>query len=274
LPVERANEVLAEVFGELTHVLGSSEAARELDTMLQVQRALQPWREQEPPKAIVAAPSVHPIGKASHFRQVASLASAALLGGILVAGGFYLGGRHPVDQPILPVTRQSSVIVSPEQRQEIARAFALHESVAGPLSWYAADDSTIQVAPVQKGEALRTPIAVVLRLTQNGSCISPSPAKNYVIVLRGNEPASIELPSASATASLRVRLLSVETDGRVNLRYAIAADGSNRGANDNAAVSGQRHVDLGQTSLGQLAMNDCTVNVDAAAWVISEKQVQ
>jgi hypothetical protein len=95
-----------------------------------------------------------------------------------------------------------------------------------------------------------------------------------VIVLRGNEPASIELPSASATASLRVRLLSVETDGRVNLRYAIAADGSNRGANDNAAVSGQRHVDLGQTSLGQLAMNDCTVNVDAAAWVISEKQVQ
>ena len=165
------------------------------------------------------------------------------------------------------------VIVTPEQRRDIARAFALHESVAGPLSWYAADDSTIQVAPAGKGESLRQPIAVVLRLTRDAS--SPSgkaaPPITYVIVCRNNDAATIELPQSAVAKAVRLRLLSTATKGEVNLQYAIAADGSDRGPNE-AALAGRRHVGLGQTSLGQLALNDRLVNVDASAWVMRDQR--
>ena len=169
--------------------------------MLQLRQALDPWRRQEPPKTIVALPSAQSRrqGIALRVGRLLSLASAALLGGVLVAGGFFLGGRFGVEQPAVPIARQPVVIVTPEQRHEIARAFALHESVAGPLSWYAADDSTIQVAPAQKGESLRQPIAVVLRLTRDLSCPSgeATPPKTYVIVCRNNDAAAIELPQSA-----------------------------------------------------------------------------
>ena len=67
--------------------------------------------------------------------------------------------------------------------------------MAGPLSWYAADDATIQVAPAQRGEALQPPVAIVLRLSCDSSaagCAALSP-RTYVIVCR-NGDAAIELP--------------------------------------------------------------------------------
>ena len=166
----------------------------------------------------------------------------------------------------------SMVTVTPEQRSEIARAFSLHESVAGPLSWYAADDSTIQVAPAQKGETLRQPIAILLHLSgdQSRAGGDAMPAKTYAIVCRSNDAATIELPRAGVAQSVRLRLLSTAADGQVNLQYALAADGSDRGLEE-AALAGRRQIGLSQTSLGQLALNDCLVNVDASAWVISEQ---
>ena len=64
-----------------------------------------------------------------------------------------------------------------------------------------------------------------------------------------------------------MRLLPTVANGTVSLQYAIAADGSNHGA-DETALAGSRRLDLGQTPLGQLALNDCLVNVEASAWVI------
>ena len=287
LPVDQANQVLAEVFGELTHVLGSAEAARQLHAMLQLRQSLGPWRGQEPSKTVMMPSSVHAAGKTSHSRwHMISLASAALLGGVLVAGGFLLGNLLIGQRLGTPIARQdqgptaatervaqkddqSVIVVTPEQRRDIARAFALHESVAGPLSWYAADDATIQVAPAEKEESLREPIAVVLRLSRdpsspNGKTTQP---KTYVIVCRNNDAAAIELPSSTMAPNLRLRLLSTEIGGQVKLQYALATDGTGHGLDD-AALVGGRHVGFGQTSLGQLAMNDRLVNVDASAWVI------
>jgi hypothetical protein len=70
--------------------------------------------------------------------------------------------------------------------------------------------------------------------------------------------------------AVRLRLLPTATNGQVNLQYALEADGSDRKP-DEAALAGRRHVGLGQTSLGQLAMNDCLVNVDASAWVMGDR---
>jgi hypothetical protein len=217
-------------------------------------------------RAIVALPPARPAGSAPRLRwRVTSLAAAAVLGGVLVAGGYYLDRASPRHQPV--------VLVTPEQRREIARVFALHESVAGPLSWYAADDATIQVAPAQKGEKLQQPVAVVLRLSPDQCSTSDEAktAKTYVIVCRGNDATALELPSSAGEGSLRLRLLSRETNGQVSLQYVLAAAGSDRGRDD-AALAGRRRVGLGQTSLGQLAMNDCLVNVDASAWVIRDQR--
>ncbi len=213
--------------------------------MLQLRNALGVWRRQEPTKTIVALPSIlPPHGTARFGWQVLSLVSAVMLGGILVAGGVFLRdlltGRQ-LDAPIAKSIAQSNsgssehthplIVVSPEQRREIARAFALHESVAGPLSWYAADDATIQVAPAEKGESMRQPIAVVLRLTRELSSASGEdlPPKSYVIICRSRDAATIELPQTAMTPNLRLRLLSTEANGQVKLQYVLAAGGSEQG---------------------------------------------
>jgi hypothetical protein len=266
LPVDEANRALAEVFDDLAHVLGSSESAKQLHAMLQLRRAFDPWRRQEPVKSVVT-PAIE---RAHHRWSMLSLASAALVGGILVAGGFFLGGLYKNMPQDVPLARPSAVVVTPEQRRDIAQAFALHESVAGPLGWYAADDTTIQVAPAEQGETLRMPIAVVLRLSRvsslpNGTFAQP---KTYVIVCRNSGAATIELPSSPMAPNLRLRLISTVADGQVKLQYALAAAGSARGL-ENAALVGGRRVGLDQTSLGQLALNDRLVNVDASAWVLA-----
>jgi hypothetical protein len=271
LPLDQANQVLADVLGELARAPRSAEAAEHLGAMLHSRQALNPWRRQHPPKPIVALPPPPAAGKTAHFAwRLTSLAAAALLGGILVAGGFCLRGQIGAGQPVVTAAGQPAVIVTPEERREIAQAFALHESVAGPLSWYATDDATIQVAPAQKGEPMRQPIAIVLRLTRELSspgCTRMAP-KTYVIVCR-NGDAAIQLPQSAVAKTMRLRLLPTAVNGTVNLQYAIAADGSNQG-NGETALAGCRRLDLGQTPLGQLALNDCLVNVDASAWVIGD----
>jgi hypothetical protein len=263
LPVEEANQVLADV-------LDSSEAACQLNAMLRSRQVLGPWRRQEPSKTIVALPSPRAVHGASRFGwRLTGLAAAALLGGVLVAAGFFLRGQVDRREFAVAAARQPAVIITPEQRGEIARVFALHESVAGPLSWYAADETTIQVAPAQKGETMRQAIAVVLRLTPDSAAAGRrwGGPKTYVIVCR-NGDAAIELPPSAVAKAMRVRLLPTAAGGKVSLQYAIAADGASRGAEE-AALAGCRRLDAGQTPLGQLALNDGLVRVDASAWVIA-----
>ena len=123
LPLEQANQVLAGVLDELSDVLGSSDAARQLSTMLQLRQALSPWRQQEPPRPIV---TVAPEGRARHpawhALSPAYLATwtslAALLGGVLVAGGYFLHDRAGRPQPALAGAGQPAVIVTAQQRRE------------------------------------------------------------------------------------------------------------------------------------------------------------
>jgi hypothetical protein len=284
LPADQADQVLAGILDELADVLDDTESGRRLRDMLQLRQTLGVWRQQELPRAIIALPPAPSAAHLSHAPwRTMSLAVAAVLGGILVAAGFYLGGQFSGPRPGTPIAQnnansagqpeqaspespRSVIVVTPEERREIARAFALHESVAGPLSWYVADDSTIHVAPLGKGERPQQTIAVVLRMTP--ALLSNSKeAKTYVIVCRSNDAASIELPQSAMAKTSRLRLLSTVSHGEVNLQYVLAVEGSDRAAGD-AALAGQRRLGLGQTGLGQLAMNECLVNVDASAWVL------
>ena len=229
---------------------------------------------------MVTLPVVQRGGKTSRVGwSVVGLVTAALLGGILVGGGIFVGSRLAGRQPgNLFVQQEPSagpgevnrpvIVVTPQQQRDIAEVFALHESVAGPLSWYAADDATIQVAPAKKGESIQQPIAIVLRLIGQPSTsreiITP---KTYVVVCRDRDAATIELPESAIAPKLHLRILSAEANGQVKLQYVLAADGTGRGREE-AALVGRRSVGLGQTTLGQLALDDRIVNVDASAWVL------
>jgi hypothetical protein len=248
LPTDQANQLLADVLGELSGGPAGADAAGHLGALLRLRQALEPWRRQHPPKTIVALlPTAPARGTTPSARRALSLAAAALVGGILVAGGFFLRGQIGAGHPAMSLAKRPAVIVTP----------------------YAADDATIQVAPDQKGEPLRQPIAIVLRFVRDRSCagLQPADPKTYVIVCR-NGDAAVQLPASAVAKSMRVRLLPTAVDGTVRLQYAIAADGANSGGGE-TALAGSRRLDLNQTPLGQLALNDCLVTVDASAWVIA-----
>lgn len=261
LESDQVNEVL------LT-VLDDADKRRELKEHLRLRRSLGQWRRQKPARPIVALSAGHEIRPrhASLSRRLGNLVAAAVIGGALVLAGFWTAGRvNPVEQNSRGNSRMAAV--TEEQMRQVASVFALHESVAGPLKWYAADDQKIQLASAAGGaEAGRKPVAVLLRLAVAGA--GPAQARNYVIVCRNGESATIEFPQAGGASTVRMRLLPGVQDGKVSIRYAITVYGPELAPKTSAALSGQRLVGLEHTPLGQIALADQLVNVDASAWVI------
>ena len=157
--------------------------------------------------------------------------------------------------------------VTPEQMRQVAKVFALHESVAGPLAWYAADDQNIRLASARDEQIGHAPIAVLLKLDP---ARSGAAARTLVIVCRDQQPAVIELPSGSPDLrGVRVYLAPRTVNGKIEMEYAVAVDGDSRGG-FLASLSGRCRVGLTETPLGQLAMGDQVLNIEAAAWPMQE----
>jgi len=90
--------------------------------------------------------------------------------------------------------------------------------------------------------------------------------RTLVIVCREQQPASIELPAESpGRGGLRVYLTPRTVNDKVEMKYAIAVDGDPRQAVQ-PSITGQRRIGLDETPLGQLALDDKLINVEAAAW--------
>lgn len=274
----------------LLDVLDDAPQRQQLKAMLLMRRSLAAWRNQQPASMVLTLPEASPRPSSHHAAwRTVSLAAAALLGGVLVAGGFLLGQRDPaapagariaaeappVHQPPAP---RSSVIVTAADRRDVASAFALHESVAGPIRWYASDDTHVQVDPVRAtshvgtidavGGATGRPIGILLRVMPQ----SGGPSKNYTIVCRDGVASTIELPPPVPGQTVRLRLLPAIVNGEIKIQYAIAATKTN-GRLIEAALAGQRSVGLEQTSLGQLALGNQLVDVDASAWPLGDQRV-
>ena len=263
LPSDQLNELLL-------GVLDDSDRRESLRGMLQLRQSLRPWRDQQPPLVLAAPPPASPAVSVAHqgLWWSLSLAAAALLGGVLVGLGFWMGGRgNQIADNRKPDRAAPAVLISTEQMRDIAHAFALHESVAGPLNWYAADETNIEVAPVGHREPVGKPIAVLLRLSADKTRI---PAKTYVIVCRQNGAATIELPGSQLAGKVRLRLVPTTRDDKVELQYALTASGPKNDLRMDAALAGVRSIGRGQTTLGQLAFDGRIVKVDASAWIIKE----
>ena len=248
----------------LLKVLDDPEGREKLREMLRLRRATSPWRRGQPERPmILAAP--HAKTHARFPWHLGSLAAAAALGGILVFGGFWAAHRFQ-----RPGSDLGPASVSAEQMRQVAQVFALHESVAGRLAWYASDDRNIRLANASGAEPGNAPIAFLLRLQPASAGGS---AQTYVIVCREKESANVELPGPSPGApGLRAYLTPQSVNGKIDVRYVIALDGSGEQRAVLASVSGQRRLGLSETSLGQLAVGDRLLNVEASAWPVREEK--
>jgi hypothetical protein len=260
LSSDQTNEVLLAVLDD--------EADRErLKSQIHLRQTYQAWRTQQLPQSVSVISQQDPAARrGGRIWHLGGLAAAALIGGLLVTVGFWAAsnmGKAPV-----AIANPAPAAVMPEQMRQVASVFALHESVAGPLKWYAADDQKIQLASAQAGQINQRPVAVQFRIGPAGA--KPSQMRSYIIVCRDKESATIEFPQAGGASIVRMRLLPDLRDGKVNIRYAITMDRPEQDEETSSALSGQRLVDLRHTSLGQIAMAGQLVNVDASAWVIPE----
>ncbi|MGE5192775.1 MAG: hypothetical protein ACM3U2_09750, partial [Deltaproteobacteria bacterium] len=202
-----------------------------------------------------------------------NLLVASVVGGLLVVLGVWIGkSSHVAPLTVAPDLRTPQYVVSPSQRQQIAQVFAFHESVAGPLKCFAADDQAIEITPADAEAQAARPLAVVLRLTAEGSARPLS--HEYVIVCRQGVPVAISLPHGDPRfPPVRLYLSpAMEKDG-VGLQYSLTMEGAG-GKSAGAAIAGQRNVGSLPRSLGELALGDQFVRVEASAWPLDAVAAQ
>ena len=251
LETDRANQCLLDV-------LDDADARQCLRDHLKLRLALTPWRSQRPGKTVIAAEATARAGdRAPAWRRVVPLAAAAVIGAMLVVSGLLLTRRH--DDPAVAER------VTPEQMHRVAEVFDLHESVAGPLEWYAAGERNVRLASASPAERARQPVAILLRLAPAAGKAAPG---SYLVVCRDGGSAEVELPeSVGGGSGLRLRLMPSLEGGRIRLRYAVAVtDGEFP-----AVLAGARTLGLERTPLGQLALGEKLMNVQASAWTLPER---
>ena len=262
LSSDQANELLLSV-------LDAPAEREKLKGLLRLRQTTVGWRTRQPPRPVmVVAERPRTFHRSRMARHMGGLAVAACVGGLLALAGIWAAGW--LGSPVRQTYRWPTVAqVTPEQMRQVAMIFALHESVAGPLAWYAADDQNIRLASAGGTEASQAPIAVLLKLGPAGP---DTAARTLVIVCREDRPAVIELPAESpGQAGLRVYLAPRTVNGKVEVQYAIAVDGDGRQPSV-ASLAGRRRIGLTETSLGQLALGEKVLNVEASAWSMRQER--
>jgi hypothetical protein len=271
-----------ETVGALLVALEDEDSRNRLRQHLQLRQMSAAWRSQKPsanlmPAVPAATPTpLRPTSNGfprSRSPQSSSIMVASVMGGLLVLLGVWVGkSSHAPVSAIVDVPRPPEFIVSPGQRQQIAQVFAFHESVAGPLKCFAADDQEIEVTPADAEMKNARPLAVVLRLTTEGS---PRPLSHeYVIVCRQGVPVAISLPHGDARFPPgRLYLSPAMEQGKVGLAYSLTMEDAG-GKSSGAAIVGRRNVGNEPRSLGELALGDRFVRVEASAWPLESVSVQ
>jgi hypothetical protein len=258
----------------LLSVLDAPAEREKLKALLHLRQTTAGWRTRQPPRPVmVVAERPGAFRRGRTVWRMGSLAAAACIGGLLALAGIWaagwLGRSHQPGDAVVFDRCFGAPAVTPEQMQQVAMVFALHESVAGPLAWYAADDETIRVASAGGTEAGQTPIAVLLKL---GPASPGAAARTLVIVCREDRSAVIELPAESpGRAGLRIYLTPRTVNGKVEMQYAIAVDGGEHRPAV-ASLAGRRRIGLTETSLGQLALGEKVLNVEASAWPMRQER--
>ncbi len=198
-----------------------SDARERFNSHLRLRLLTADWRERTGPPATFLRMSVLRTS-APASRPAVGVLAATLAGGLLVLAGVW-AGRQTAPETAAPLADFApSEVISPDRRRQVAEVFAFHESVAGPLDWYAADDEAIRLGtspPRNDDHAAGRPIAVVLRLAAGGS----GAAHECVIVCCDGVPVTIPLPQRDPAAP-SARLYLSPSLGREGVAEAAAGE--------------------------------------------------
>ncbi len=258
LDSDRGNRVLLSV-------LDDPESRGRLKGFLQMRESLSPWRRQgEPPAHVATTRSPRPRYAAGVW-PVARFAAAAVLGGVLVTAGFLTtdrDGRYERAPGLeLPWTPHALAV---DELRQAASVFAFHESVAGPLTWYAADDQTISLQPRPSDRHEGVPVAVFLHLSSDRD--SPTSVGNYVVICREGERVRVRFPYTDAPMHFTdIELTPRLRNGTVDVRYTITVGGQTGPEQVWGSLAGRSQLGEAQRRLGQVALNDRVFLVSASA---------
>ena len=242
--------------GELNEaLLGALDdpAARdELKLHIQLRQANAAWREE------MRGAEVSPVVKIPDFNyhrthRIRYAAAACIVGALVFAG--VMGGRWMAPRALngcrhAPYHNPTVRVVTPEEQQNLTEAFALHESVAGPLAWYASDENEILVAPAEENATLGEPVAVAMSFTG-----PTGKTRRVTMVCRAGRLTTIQLPAHGETPAMKLVLSPKAVNGHTQLRYAIAIDSPTNGQ-PLAVVTGQQDLRTTEIAMGQLAFDD------------------
>ena len=234
----------------LLTVLESESLRERLQQQLQLRDMTAAWRSQNTAMSLPATVA-RPAEPRREGWRAGSILTASVVGGVLVLAGVWLGqSRGPSGAP-------APLAVQPAQRAVIAKVFAFHESVAGPLKGYVSDDASVELAVADDAAPTSRPLAMLLRLTTAGK------TKDYVVVCRQDTPVTIALPQGDDNApGGRLYLSPAMEQNEVGLQYALTMDG----LSGPAVIAGRRAVGSDFRSLGEVALGDRNVRVEASAW--------
>ncbi len=267
--------------GVLLNVLDSPEAKerpqtesqRTLRDLLRLRQTTAAWRNREPTKTILPTSPMITLDKSSRpmtnvavWVATAACAVCLLLMGVVVGQYLNVGTAAPEvliteDAPELNV---SSQVVRAERRRQLAEVFAFHESVVGPLSWYAAAENAEDLA-MASGDPQSAPVGLVLRFTTQGQ--QPE-SQEYTIVCRDRSSASIKLPgSGPGEEPVLVRLTPITERGEIALQYCVVLPGA-PGIADAMGLSGRRSLGANLDELGEFAFDAKSIRVEASAWLL------
>ena len=200
------------------------------------------------------------------------LLGGALLGGVLVLAGVFVGGFFRSEPVAMPDSRVVSAespasrtwLITPQRQKEVQDVFALHELVAGPLAWMADSDEQVRLGESAAVQESQPTVAVLLRIQPSGG---DGAVHEYAVVCRAGIAATLDLPYEDGL--LRVYLVPrVDRLGEaVRFRYALAVPTGDDELATHAVLSGERRLDMQAVPLGQMVVENQLLELSAGGWV-------
>jgi hypothetical protein len=256
----------------LLDTLDDAVARERLKGLLRLRHVLAPWRRQEP-RCVQVPISMGSASARSRARgQAAGYAIAAAIGGLLVMGGFMLA-RSPDREKSRPTATTAGWVqpdLSPETVHQVARVFAFHESVGGPLKWYASDDREVQLASFDGARSLGEPVVVFFDFAGDDASKA---GRRYVVVCRAGQQAAVTFPAGPGDLpAVRLQMLPSMHGGNINLRYVVDLRAAGTGEEQWVSLAGQNDFGRKPLQLGTVVLHDRRFTVAASAGQLTPAQ--
>jgi hypothetical protein len=255
----------------LLETLDDAEARERLKGLLRLRHVLAPWRRQEP--RCVQVPVAPASGRSGSRSQAAGYAVAAAIGGLLVMGGFMLArspGRDDPGHAKTPMVGRGQQDLSPETVHQMAQVFAFHESVGGPLKWYASDDQEVQLASFDGTRPPGEPVVVFLDLVGDDAS---NVGRRYMVVCRAGQQAAVDFPAGPGDLpAVRFQLLPSLRGGDINLRYVVDLRAKGDGQKQWVSLAGQNALGRKPLQLGVVVLHGHRFTIAASSGRLNPAQ--